>query len=158
MVNRRPNAQCLICSALFYASPSVKRVTCSMSCRTEYYRQIGNLLTGGKSGPENPQWKGGRSLHQGRYWLILQPDHPQADRKGYVREHRLVMEKMIGRLLLPGEVVHHKNHVTTDNRPENLELFASNADHKRTECQQGECWLPNHSHSGSSEILSRKCG
>lgn len=104
-------------------------------------RRNGNLLTGGPKGEKNHRWRGGRWLHQRKYWLVLTPDHPRADRKGYVREHRLVMERHLGRYLDPKEVVHHRNHDTTDNRIENLELFASNADHKRSEHRAGQCGL-----------------
>jgi hypothetical protein len=40
-----------------------------------------------------------------------------------IAEHRHVMEQILGRELLDGENVHHKNRVRDDNRPENLELW-----------------------------------
>ena len=39
------------------------------------------------------------------------------------------MERMLGRYLDPGEVVHHKNGARDDNRIENLELYSSNGRH-----------------------------
>lgn len=49
-------------------------------------------------------------------------DHPKND-NGRVFEHILVMEEKLGRYLLPGENVHHKNGKRDDNTPENLELW-----------------------------------
>jgi hypothetical protein len=84
------------------------------------------------SGARNNHWKGGRSSING-YALIQQPDHPHANRHGYVLEHRLVMEKMIGRFLEPQEVVHHRNKNKQDNSPANLQLFSENSEHLKHE-------------------------
>lgn len=42
---------------------------------------------------------------------------------GWRRQHIAVMERHLGRMLLPDEVVHHRNETKTDNRFENLELM-----------------------------------
>jgi hypothetical protein len=73
-------------------------------------------------------WKDGRSKKEG-YIIIKMPNHPYCDVRGYVKEHRFIMEKHIGRHLLPTEIVHHINGEITDNRIENLELFSSISNH-----------------------------
>ena len=72
---------------------------------------------------DSPNWKGGRYQTGKGYIMIYGPDHPSHTSKGYVAEHRLVVEKEIGRLLLRTEYVHHLNGIRDDNRPENLELW-----------------------------------
>ena len=75
-------------------------------------------------------WKGGKTIGGKGYIYSYAPDHPFRVDNRYVMEHRLVVEKSLGRFLKPSEIVHHKNGIVTDNRIENLELM-SNRDHSR---------------------------
>lgn len=78
----------------------------------------------GQRGEKCPNWKGGRK-HCDGYIYIWKPEHPGANARGHIMEHRLVMEGHLGRLLEPREEIHHKNGVKDDNRIENLVLFES---------------------------------
>lgn len=64
------------------------------------------------------------------YVLVYQPDHHLADANGEIYEHRLIAESLLGRRLLPGEVVHHVNKIKHDNRPENLQVFSTHGEHR----------------------------
>ncbi len=74
-------------------------------------------------GIKSSNWKGGRTRSSKGYILILKREHPFCTKRGYIFEHRLVMEKKLGRFLKSNEVVHHKNGQKDDNRVENLELM-----------------------------------
>jgi len=77
-------------------------------------------------GEKHPCWKGGKFKDSHGYILMYKPDHPSTFNGGYILGHRLVMEKILGRYLKPSEIVHHKNGIRDDNRPENLILTVKN--------------------------------
>ena len=107
---------------------------CKCDCGKEFYASKNGLTTGmwkscgcwraSRKGKTHPNWKGGR-LKTGGYIKIHQPEHPYSTKAGYVYEHRLVIEKSIGRYLRRFENVHHKNGNRSDNRIENLELWVT---------------------------------
>jgi len=125
------NLNCAVCGKQFYAFPGeVKegRKYCSPGCRytsEEYKKKI--------SGENSRLWKGGRRMCQG-YVYIFTPDHPYRNNAGCVMEHRLTMEKFIGRYLTKNEQVHHKNGIKTDNRIENLEIVIKKMHHGEVVC------------------------
>jgi hypothetical protein len=83
-------------------------------------------------GEKSPMWKGGKIICRG-YVLIRKKDHPRAKGRNrragfYVGEHVLVAEKMLGRYMERGEVVHHKDGNRQNNNPQNL-IVLTNSEH-----------------------------
>jgi hypothetical protein len=90
-------------------------------CRTHYER----WRTKGDPGDDTilRGRKGGYRIDKRGYAYTYYPEHPNATASGNVAIHTVVMSEYLGRYLLPGEEVHHKNGIKDDNRPENLELW-----------------------------------
>lgn len=92
-----------------------------IKCHTK--RVSSNLnRSGSKPGEKHPCWKGGVGISKGGYLRQF----TSAGKREY--QHRLVMEKYLGRKLKFSEVVHHINGIKTDNRLENL-MIVTRAEH-----------------------------
>jgi hypothetical protein len=81
-----------------------------------------------RKGELSSSWKGGRRLNGG-YVYVHMPKHPFADGHGYVPEHRLVIERAIGRFLKLSEMPHHVDENRSNNAPNNLVLCQDRAYH-----------------------------
>lgn len=79
----------------------------------------------------NNKWNAHVKNREDGYIQVYKPEHPHANKDGYVMEHRLVMEEVLGRYIKENEVIHHINRNRKDNRPENLMIFSSISDHMR---------------------------
>lgn len=144
-------SECRTCKAIFLHYRKGVGSYCSRTCCGKAKDWLKNHSANGKgkkrqgkglAGAKNPAWKGGLTFfkRKGKYanqsikYVRCPADFMDMARKdGYVMEHRLLVAMELGRSLLRSECVHHVNHDATDNRIENLMLFASNADHKRYE-------------------------
>lgn len=106
----RPCATCGV-DVTRYVSRGQKRFFCSRECRWENHRHAKQKNAAG-------------------YILVfIGKGQPGAGKSGHILEHRLVMQDILGRPLLPEENVHHKNGVKDDNRLENLELWTRSQPH-----------------------------
>lgn len=86
-------------------------------------------------GEKNGFWRGGQYIDDSGYVRIKMDGHPRAKKcGGYVMEHILVAERILGRPIDRIEAVHHINGVKNDNRPDNLAVM-SEADHQRYHMQ-----------------------
>lgn len=65
------------------------------------------------------------------YVDLYMPEHHLARSNGYVYEHIIIAEEILGRELKEGETIHHKDKNRINNSPNNLMVFATNADHSR---------------------------
>ena len=92
------------------------------SCGCERNRTISEKAKQ-RIGSKHGRWNGGRTQDGNGYSLIYVPGHPNC-KKGsrYVYEHVKIMADFLGRSLMKGEIVHHKNGIKDDNHLENLEL------------------------------------
>lgn len=79
-----------------------------------------NSKHGGKKLEKNGRWRGGRNYTTGGYPRIKKHSHPRADKRGYVAEHILVVEKAMGKPLPPGAEIHHVNEDKACNFNKNL--------------------------------------
>ena len=78
-------------------------------------------------------FKQGKILRKGYIYLYVK-DHPNAVKYGptkYVSEHRLIMEKHIGRYLKPTEVIHHIDGNIKNNVISNFILFPNQSAHAK---------------------------
>jgi hypothetical protein len=85
------------------------------------------------TGPEHPRYRTGMSHDVFGYRTLSSMVHGADYGR---REHQVVAEKMLGRPLASGEVVHHINGVRDDNRPANLAVM-TRAEHVRVHHARG---------------------
>lgn len=142
---KRAKKQCPICGEMFRPCKPTSK-TCSRKCA--------NTLVSRETADQRSRVLRGRVIRpftdEERKTRQRQPREGRTELKSYRKlngrhEHRVLMERMLGRSLMPGEVVHHKDGNKLNNDPSNLELLPSQAEHcrghatKNRKCEVSGC-------------------
>jgi hypothetical protein len=122
---------CPMCGATFHRYPSQAwpNACCSRPC-------AGAFRSAHYVGERAAHWRGGTRTDKDGRVEVYRPDHPHANAKGYVWRARLVAERAAGRLLEANEVVHHRDGNPSNDAPDNLAIFPSQAEHARQHGRQ----------------------
>lgn len=128
---------CKSCYQVTYKAPDASR-----HGSDEHRQRLSAALSKGQTRRANsPRWQGGRFTDSDGYVRVLPPDGYQGKRihgGRYVHEHRLVAEQALGRFLVSGEVVYHRNRDRADNDAANLVLLPSVSAHRRLHVAEGK--------------------
>jgi hypothetical protein len=114
-------------AALYSNGQSLRIVAEFFKVSHEYVRQVlkENGVTIRSYKKETPVKIGDKRTTGGYVDIFLGKSNPSANKDGWAKEHRVIMERHLNRKLEIWEVVHHKNRNKKDNRIENLEVMAS---------------------------------
>lgn len=88
---------------------------------------LSRIMSISNSGANSGNFKGYRTKTKEGYVRCYRPEHPYANSRGYINEHRLVMEEHLGVILTKEFAVHHINGIKDDNRIENLAVMTVGA-------------------------------
>jgi len=106
-----------IAEILHIPKPSIEMLLKKMGIRRS---QSEAMKLHSVKGQNNPNWKGGKIKQGNGYIQVKMPEHPRANKRGYVLEHIILWEKHHQCSVPKGWDIHHLNGIRDDNRIENL--------------------------------------
>lgn len=104
---------------------------------------------------------GERYVDTNGYTLVYIPDHPKAiasgSFQGYVYEHVLIAEEMLGRPIQSGDVVHHLDENRSNNSPDNLLVLSGPMHSKLHTWLSKNTIVPNDEYRDRTEAGCVRC-
>ena len=88
---------------------------------------LSKIMSISNSGKNSGNFNGYKTKTKEGYIRCYRPEHPYANSRGYVNEHRLIVEEHLGVILSKEFAVHHINGKKDDNRIENLAVMTVGA-------------------------------
>ena len=124
--------ECPVCGKRFYRTPAQLAKSKTVYCSRECFKAINGPRMADLNRELNPTRMTASTKEKIREARLKDP----SERKSYTKqngrhEHRVVAEQVLGRPLKPGEVVHHIDGNKQNNAPENLMVFANQAEHAK---------------------------